>query len=133
MYILQYYRRSNVDELTADRAPFLPFNEGDYEGDFGASLEAASRRHLEIHFRLLRHEMVAPLQEGLRTALDNILARCSGGKRHRKKHKEKKLVPPTRSPTSSKTRASRPVSGIRTQASTSVPVSYTHLTLPTKA
>lgn len=37
------------------------------------TLEAASRRHLKRQFRLLRHEMVGPLQEGIQTVMQHVL------------------------------------------------------------
>jgi hypothetical protein len=93
-----------AEELTCEKPPYLPANDSWDSGGAGAgatalTLEAASRRHLEVQFRLLRHEMVGPLQEGIQTVMQHVLEMGLGDPRSRaqqdqgrraKKKKEKK-------------------------------------------
>lgn len=79
-------------------AAYLPANDTWDSGSAGADamalmLEAASHRHLEVQFRLLRHEMVGPLQEGIQTVVEHVLeAGLSGPQLSRRKKKKKSSI-----------------------------------------
>jgi hypothetical protein len=58
-------------ELTSEHRPYLPRNAlaRTSRGAAGPEPEEAAAKHLETHFRLLRHDVVGPLQEGLQAVL----------------------------------------------------------------
>jgi hypothetical protein len=60
------------EELTSQRPAYLPRNDGSRVPRADEAEEESAYRHIETHFRLLRHEMVAPLQEGLQAVLKTL-------------------------------------------------------------